>query len=336
MEFVSPPQWQGEDPVARVAGFEFELTNIELEPCCQLVQQQFGGTIEQVQSLEARIRDTEVGDFKVELDTAFVKRITSWLERKDATIDKNEDIQTAKRKLSQLIGDAASQVIPLEIVTPPLPQAHFAKLEALVSHLRQQNVKGTRDSFFYAFGLQINPEMPSEKLADNYAIFRAFLVLYPWLKKQIRIDPSRRMLSFIDPFPEAYVRQLMQQPQPESWEHFMKDYIYNNPTRNRALDMLPMFAHRDDQILSALPADIRAQVKARPAFHYRMPNCDIDNPEWSLAYEWYLWVTVERLARDTSHLNRLAEDFFQYMHEPFHSLSDGWAKRLDDEVSQLG
>lgn len=39
-------------------------------------------------------------------------------------------------------------------------------------------------------------------------------------------------------------------------------------------------------------------VKARPAYHYRLPNCLIDEPDWRLAREWNTWVAVERLAAD--------------------------------------
>jgi hypothetical protein len=46
----------------------------------------------------------------------------------------------------------------------------------------------------------------------------------------------------------------------------------------------------------------RELIKPRPAWHYRLPNCLIDDPEWSLARPWSEWVTIERLAADPDRL----------------------------------
>ena len=43
-------------------------------------------------------------------------------------------------------------------------------------------------------------------------------------------------------------------------------------------------------------------IKPRPAFHYRLPNCLVDEPEWNLAVPWNDWVAIERLARDRTAL----------------------------------
>src|SRR3546814_9457337 len=39
-------------------------------------------------------------------------------------------------------------------------------------------------------------------------------------------------------------------------------------------------------------------IKARPTFHYRLPNARLADPQWSIVREWNLWVRVERLAHD--------------------------------------
>jgi hypothetical protein len=49
-------------------------------------------------------------------------------------------------------------------------------------------------------------------------------------------------------------------------------------------------------------------VRPRPTFHYRLPNCLVDDPSWSFALEWNRWVEVERLAEDPVRLARACEE----------------------------
>ena len=50
-------------------------------------------------------------------------------------------------------------------------------------------------------------------------------------------------------------------------------------------------------------------VKPRPAFHYRLPNCMVDEPHWTVAREWNSWVAVERLAADAEKLAAMSRDY---------------------------
>jgi hypothetical protein len=51
------------------------------------------------------------------------------------------------------------------------------------------------------------------------------------------------------------------------------------------------------------------RIKARPAFHYRLPNCLIDRPGWSLAESWNRWWIIEELARQPAALDDLSARF---------------------------
>jgi hypothetical protein len=83
------------------------------------------------------------------------------------------------------------------------------------------------------------------------------------------------------------------------------NYLHANPTRNRELDMLPLFAWIDeDRVRSCVPD---ARIKARPTFHYRLPDARIGDPGWSLALEWNRWCVVERLAADAERLAAMSE-----------------------------
>ena len=46
-------------------------------------------------------------------------------------------------------------------------------------------------------------------------------------------------------------------------------------------------------------------VSARPAYHYRLPDCRLDDPEWSLAWEWNKWALVEEVSEDHDVLREL-------------------------------
>ena len=61
------------------------------------------------------------------------------------------------------------------------------------------------------------------------------------------------------------------------------------------LEELGTLAYLDrDRVMRA--AKERHLIKGRPAFHYRLPNCLVDEPDWTVAREWNTWVAVERLA----------------------------------------
>ena len=49
------------------------------------------------------------------------------------------------------------------------------------------------------------------------------------------------------------------------------------------------------------------RVKARPTFHYRLPDCRVNEPGWSVADAWNRWVYVESLAADTDLLAELID-----------------------------
>jgi hypothetical protein len=122
-------------------------------------------------------------------------------------------------------------------------------------------------------------------------------LLYDWLVEEARIDFTRKLSSFIDPFPEPFRRKVIDPDYRPDVDGLIDDYLADNPTRNRPLDMLPAFATlRHDRVLAA--AKEHDQVKPRPTFHYRLPNCCVDDPAWTFAQEWNRWVAVERLAED--------------------------------------
>jgi hypothetical protein len=184
-------------------------------------------------------------------------------------------------------------------------------LDTLTAKLREAGALGTHRSPVYAFGLHLNPEMPALHAETISAYLRAFLCLYDWLLKVSEVDWSRRVTPYINPFPIEYVRRLVAPDYTPSLTELMDHYLVWNADRNRALDMLPLFAHLDEDRVRAAIDDPR--IKPRPTLHYRLANCDIDRPDWGIHTAWRHWLEVERLASDGERLTEIAAAYHEHL-----------------------
>ena len=117
--------------------------------------------------------------------------------------------------------------------------------------------------------------MPSIEPDSLRRHLQAYLVLSPWLRASIDVDATRRLLPFVRPFPEAYVRKVLAADYRPDLHGLVADYLAANPTRFRELDLLPLFAYLVPEQYYATPAD--PLVKPRPAFHYRLPDSRVDD-----------------------------------------------------------
>ena len=114
-------------------------------------------------------------------------------------------------------------------------------------------------------------------------------------------------------------------------DSLLEDYLEHNPTRNRALDMLPIFAQVDERRVQQVVQDNR--VNPRPAFHYRLPNCHIERPEWSLLDDWRAWLNVERLANRPADITRLSETFLAAERPLIGINHKQWAETIDQWIN---
>jgi hypothetical protein len=78
------------------------------------------------------------------------------------------------------------------------------------------------------------------------------------------INLTRRITSYIDPFPIEYVRKVIAPAYRPDLGTLIDDYLEHNPTRNRALDLLPLFLHLDEERVRAITDD--PLIKPRPTF----------------------------------------------------------------------
>ncbi len=318
----------------RRAGFEFEFGNLPIVHTARALQRCLGGELDIRSPFETVLRGSTLGKLKIERDADILKstRYRRWLESLGVKFSPGSlahDIETN-------IDNASRGLIPCEVVTEPIPFEQLGKLDTLIETLNSLGAEGTQDSFIYAFGLHINPSIPDNSCTTLKRYIQSFLLLYTWIIDSSEIDITRRFLTkYIDPFPQDYMELALNNAYDPDISGLIGDYLEHNPTRNRALDMLPILVELDsERVLRAVSDDERKLIGGRPAFHYRLPDCKINEAGWSAAAAWNRWVYVETLAADAALLEELI-DAWRESNSTF-SLAPRatWAIRLTTLLSQ--
>jgi hypothetical protein len=99
--------------------------------------------------------------------------------------------------------------------------------------------------------------------------------------------------------------------------------------------MTPVLAHMERDRVSHRVQE-RQLVKPRPAFHYRLPNCMVDEPHWTVAREWNTWVAVERLAADTDRLRQLSREYLRAEDASARPFVDRWPRIVEGYMAGAG
>ena len=321
-----PPVIRKRDGALRRVGVELEMNGLELDVVAAIVGKHAGGAVACDGRYERVVAGDPAGDWVVELDFDLLKKMGR--EQRDVDTLAGDLGNSAEDVLKWL----AEGLVPIEVVSPPLPLDRLEELELLIAKLRDAGAKGSSDRLFNAFGMQFNPEIAEEGVAWTLSMLKAFLCLYDWLYARADIDMARRATTYIDPFPVDYVRRVVVPGYRPTWSQLIDDYLDSNPTRNRALDLLPLFAHVDEERVRARVDDVL--VKARPALHYRLPDCQIHVPDWGVRAAWNDWVEVERLAADTVRLAACGEAYAGFLSRPLERWLGDWAGQV--EVEWLG
>lgn len=290
---IAPPTLHTADGRVRRIGVEIEFFGPSVDRAARLVARLFGGTVEMLDPHRARIAGGRFGDFLVELDSIYAHP-EKWRAAIEAPDGWQGTVERLCAALGRTVGDVAGLWLPVEIVAPPVPLAALGELEQIIPALRALGAEGTDQGLIFAFGTQLNIEMPALTAEAVLAYLKAYLLLSPWLREAVGPDQMRQFLPFIDPFPEAYAVKVIDPGYRPDLPELVRDYLAANPTRNRELDLLPLFAAAGQP----LPELEGKGVKARPALHYRLPDTRLSDPGWGLIAEWNRWVAVERLAGD--------------------------------------
>ena len=306
--FRTPPRTLSHDGSPRRVGVELEFAAVSALDGAKLVQAVFGGTVEEEDPHRFLIRNCDLGDFRSELDTQYAHpENIDKAENKQKYGKPGKIIEDFGDRLRSIVGDISSLVVPCEIVCPPITITNLRRLDELIERLRQSGAAGTRANPLYAFGAQLNPEIADGGTDWIISVMKAYLLLSDWLRAVTSIDPTRRLFSFTDPFPSDYAAMVVDPDYKPDFTDFIDDYLKSNPTRNRELDMLPLFTWFDEARVRKKVEDPR--IKARPTFHYRLPDADFGEQDWSIAIEWNRWCLVERLAEQHDKLDAMGSTY---------------------------
>ncbi len=312
MEPQAPPHPTTPEGRPRRVGVEIEFAGIAPAQAAELVVERFGGTPRPVSPHRLKVEGARWGDFTIELDAKYAHPDAKVTDRAPKGNSEWEQLRHQLRldlhhRTRELIGDVVAGLVPTEVVCPPVPWAELGELDALFEGLRTQGAKGTDASLLYGFGLHLNPELADTSVTALLAHLRAYLLLAEWLRQDIDIDITREVLPHANPFPKEYALKVLDPDYTPDLTTLIDDYLVDNPTRNRELDLFPLFAHLCPEHPSPLlSGDL---VKPRPTFHYRLPNAQLSRPGWGAVEEWNRWLEVERLAADESLLAERAAAF---------------------------
>jgi Putative amidoligase enzyme len=327
--YAAPPRETNAQGATRKVGLEVELAGVPVEEALNMIVACFGGELALASRTHGAVHGTPFGSFKVEYDwRALTER--SYLKPL-ARIGLDED-SAAAQFVEESVLQMAGELVPIEVITPPWPWPLLHELDPLWEALRAAGAQDTYSSLFYAFGLHLNPETPDRTPATVLAYLRAFLLLEDWIVDSAEVDIARRIAPFIRPFPEAYRRRVLTPSYAPSAAQLVSDYVAENPTRNRGLDLLPLFSSLyGDGFLAQV--EEAALVKPRPTFHYRLPNCELTTPGWSPRADWNRWVALERLAEDRALLSELSQAYLETFDLPLRLQSIGWIDVLRARLS---
>ncbi|PWN08255.1 amidoligase family protein [Rhodohalobacter mucosus] len=322
--FNIPPSTTNPSGEERTVGYEFEFTGVEMPEAGGIIQSLYGGKLREISTYEYAVEESRFGTFKLELDAQLFR------EKKYEKVLKSVGVDLASFKnidsIEDALKDLASSVVPFEIITPPMPLSDMDELNLLVDRLREMKAKGTGSSFIYAFGMHINPEAPELSAGSILNHLRAYVLLDPWIRKDAAINMSRKITPYINSFEEDYIDHILQPDYQPGMDQLIRDYIGFGNSRNRALDLLPLFMHIDDILTSSLIEE--TLTRSRPTYHYRLPNCSLEDPEWSIASEWNRWVFVETMAADKKMLDRYSRARLRLKRESMVRFEHKWLQLM--------
>jgi len=309
-------------------GFELEFSGLSVQQTLDTLQHHLQGDIENISLAERTITHAELGKFQIELDWSYLKKVAK----------RQSQSQSGEKTWLKEVGNLAEKVVPLEVVCPPLTLEQCEQLLPLTDALRSAGARGTDESWLAAYGVHINAEVPTndDDEIESEALHRylqAYGLLQWWLFDAHQVNTTRKVSPYIDKYPESYLRLLLAQ-ESVTMPLLINDYLEHNASRNRALDMLPLFAHIDPERVYEVVGDDK--IKSRPTFHYRLPNCHIEQPDWNLTVPWKGWWVIEKLANDERALEYWRSQFLEQSRPLIGVAETDWKRRINEWLIDRG
>ncbi|WP_157698190.1 amidoligase family protein [Legionella clemsonensis] len=311
----------------RLVGFEIEYVGLSIQDSTKLLQKLYSGTIQVHNHQQWSLVNSALGTFNIEMDAQILKN----LAKKSAENVKQKKVDI-EGYLEKTISYVLQNVVPIEIITPPVLISQIALLNQIIPELRKNKAKDTHSSLLAAFGVHINPDVPKLNSTTILSYLQAYILLNDWLRDVIKVDLTREISPYIDEYPENYALKILQPSYKPSLSNLIDDYLLYNYTRNRSLDLLPLFAYMDDmKVRNHVDFTL---IKPRPTFHYRLPNTNLHSTSWDLIVEWRRWLVVEKLAANERLRMQLSEDYLKQKKEVFMPTTK-WLNHITPYVKEL-
>jgi hypothetical protein len=280
---LSPPTLIAADGSLRRVGVEIEFLGPSAQVAAEALAHDLGGSCKAEDPHAFRVSGVGLGDLLVETDLRHVHP------------DRHPELSLRLgHRMAAWLGTVASPFVPRELITAPIPIARLPEMDTVVASLRSAGSYGRGAVLWDTLGLHFNIDPPRLDAATVMAFLKAFLLVNDRLRREIVRGSFRRALVLPPDYPQAYKRRVLD---PDYWPDLpglTDDYLAANPTRKRALDLLPLLAHFDEErVRSVLPHE---KIGSRPVFHYRLPHAYLSDAAWSIMPDWERWLLVERLA----------------------------------------
>lgn len=298
MKYWKPESFTDAEGEPRKVGFELEFGNVACGDAAHALHEALDGKLTEVNPYVYKLEDSSLGTVKVERDAQLLNSVKYREVLSKLNVDFSPGLKAYE--LEKDFDRLSSMLVPCEVVTEPLPFERFEGVEHVVEILDSLHAEGSQDSLLNAYGLHLNPSMPDLEAETFVRYMQAFLLLNEWLEVEAEVDFTRRIVTnYIDSFPDKYSQLVLDAQYHPDFATFLKHYLAHNPTRNRALDLLPALGERDmDAVQRGVHEEERTLINSRPALHYRLPDCRIGDLGWSVSREWNRWWHVEALAGD--------------------------------------
>jgi Putative amidoligase enzyme len=306
MKFTLPTSHDREGN-PRAVGVEIELGGLSEEEVAGIASNCLHGSVVKKGGSILEVKDTSLGDLEVYLDTAF----------------KDHPNPAVKQAV-----EMGRSVIPIEIVTEPIPVSDLPLLDTLVEALRAAGAQGTEDHLLNGYGVHFNVSVISLTAEDIVPVVRAFALVEDWLRSSDPIDFSRRILPFVGKYPRSFLDSVAEEAADWSLADLVRVYLEKTPTRNRALDLLPLLRQIDEESVVRILGEDASAVKARPTYHYRLPDSRVGEPGWSIGKAWSTWCFVEQVAARQDLLDHLSVAWLEYKSALTTTPVD-WIERVD-------
>jgi hypothetical protein len=304
-----PSRWDASG--ARRIGVEVEFTGLSARTAAQALSVEIGGIVAKEDPHAFLVLGSALGDLTVELDIRYAHPQRAY--------GKTLPVRLGPRTAAWL-GSALSSIVPRELITAPMTLDRLPGVDHAVDVLRRAGATGHGTTRFGSLGLHFNIDPPDLSATALTATLKAFLLLEPWLRHETARHEADRPSFLPAPYPADYVRRVIAPDYQPDLASLADDYLATNPTRDRALDLLPILLHLDEaKVRARVP---REKIGARPVFHYRLPQAHVGEAGWGMASDWNGWAAVERLADDHDQLVALG-----WAYQGFGGTEAAWVQR---------